>query len=172
MERSFVFSPVKLPWRRAALWTVALLFALWVGGVAVSEEAEKKKKGAELSADLRIENLLNPDPYTYDPSGKRDPFRSLTESRDWELTMKVGLERFDLTELHLKGIVVGEFGNFAMIEAPDNLTYFVSTDDPIGMSDGKIVQVDETSVTVEEPYTDDFGKPAIRRVVLALEETD
>lgn len=172
MERSFVFSPVRLPWRRAALWTVALLFVLWVGGVAVSEEAEKKKKGAELSADLSIENLLKPDPYIYDPSGKRDPFRSLTESRSWEVTTKAGLERFDLTELRLKGIVIGELGSFAMIEAPDNLTYFVSIDDTIGMSNGKIVQVGETSVTVEEPYTDDFGNPAVRRVVLALEQTD
>ena len=132
----------------------------------------QQKKIPELPEDLNVEDLLKPDAYTYEPAGKRDPFRSLTESRDWEITKKVGLERFDISELKLTGIVVGVLGRFAMIEAPDLLTYFVSVDGSIGMNNGKVVRVDDSSIVVEEAYTDDFGNSAIRQVILALEEAD
>lgn len=165
--RSLVFGGVRLRWRLAGLLAVTLLFALgtWCVGLSAGQQG----RSVELPDDLNVEDLLKPDPFTYDPTGKRDPFRSLTESRDWEVTTKVGLERFDLSELRLTGIVVGELGRFAMVEAPDKLTYFVGVGGPIGMNEGKIVQVDKSSVTVEEPYTDDFGNAAIRRVILSLE---
>ncbi len=40
------------------------------------------------------------------------------------------------------------------------------------MNNGRIVEMDETSVTIEEPYTDDFGNPALRRLIMALEEAE
>lgn len=109
--------------------------------------------------------------YTYNPVGRRDPFapvlpdgRSTTEQN----AALPPLQRVTLTELTLIGIVWGGFGYNAMVQTPDGKGYTIHRGTPIGPNNGVVSAITESTVTIEERFTDLYGKKQVREHVLFL----
>lgn len=117
-----------------------------------------------------IRKFLEPDDYTYDPQGKRDPFKSLISVKNWELGKKIGLERFDLTEVKVTGVVDTQKGPIAIVEAPNRKSYFVKLDDAMGLNEGKVVRISTEGVIIEERLISDFGEATMKTITLPLHE--
>ena len=116
----------------------------------------------------------------YTPQGKRDPFRpfiKLEEER--EVKPQVSqlvppIKRYPLEEFRLVGILWAGQQPKAMIVDPEKNTYVLGIGDEIGNSQGRIIEVRESGILVEEKrqLEDVFGqkKIEVRKSVLAFRE--
>jgi type IV pilus assembly protein PilP len=99
--------------------------------------------------------------YHYDPGGKRDPFLSPFYHQPEQAMLeeaKTPLQRFDLGQLKLVGIVLEEKEPKALIEDSGGLGYIVTKGTPIGSKGGIIKAIEPKRVVVEEYETDFYGK--------------
>ena len=111
----------------------------------------------------------SPSDYTYNPSGRRDPFAAiLKETRPDDDNHVPPLQRLSLTELSLIGIVWGGFGYSAMVQAPDGRGYTVRQGTRIGPNSGIVSSITENAVVVHERFTDVFGNKQVREYVKLL----
>ncbi|HWO40735.1 MAG TPA: pilus assembly protein PilP, partial [Candidatus Eisenbacteria bacterium] len=78
------------------------------------------------------------------------------------------LERYDLGQLKLVGIVWDVKEPNAMIEDSVGLGYIVKIGTPIGMNDGRVKAIRPGEVVVEETYTDIYGARKKRDVSMTL----
>ncbi len=113
--------------------------------------------------------------YSYDPSGRRDPFTPLiqrglgAEKSDRALPP---LQRVGLTEINLIGIIWGGFGYTAMVQTPDGKGYAVRRGTRIGPNNGIVSKVTQNSIVVTERYTDIYGKDQEREYVKLLHPSE
>jgi type IV pilus assembly protein PilP len=106
------------------------------------------------------------DGYSYDPQGRRDPFQSmakllkLSQSRA-ELPP---LQRLELSDVKLIGIVSDASGYYGLIQTPDGKGYTVRVGTPMGTNNGTIKSIAEQRIVVAEPTIDITGKMTSRDV--------
>ena len=129
--------------------------------------------GSLRPVDLRTQGLF----YTYEPSGRRDPFGALIQQHGSKKKDKKlpPLLRVGLPELSLIGIIWGGFGYTAMVETPDGKGYAVRKGTRIGGNHGVVSQISEKGLVVSERFTDVYGKEQEREHVKFLhmsEETE
>ena len=94
----------------------------------------------------------------YDSVGKRDPFRSF----EWEQlklefgdgSMRGPLERFDLNQLSLVGVVWNATNARALIQDPSGMSYIIAEGAKIGKNSGRVTSIDDNLVVVKETYVD------------------
>lgn len=132
---------------------MTLMLFLLYAGVSIS------RSQTENTQETQLENIE----FTYNPTGKRDPFYSkLLEPDKSEVPIKAlfGLQKFELTELNLVGIVWGTLGIKAVIETPDGKSYLAAVGTPIGKNDGTV-----KSMTTEELFIQEFGKDYLGNTV-------
>jgi Tfp pilus assembly protein PilP len=102
----------------------------------------------------------------------RDPFRPMTLRTKTETTRKrenlSPLERLELSQLKLVGIVWDIGDPRAMVEDNAGLGYVVRVGTPIGSNDGKVKAIHRNEVIVEEFYSDDYGARKKRDVGMKL----
>ena len=101
----------------------------------------------------------------------RDPFRPMTlrskvTSRQRENLSP--LERFELGQLKIVGIVWDIKEPRAMIEDTAGLGYVVKIGTPIGSNDGKVKTIHRDQIVIEENYTDAYGGQKKRDVRMKL----
>ncbi len=78
------------------------------------------------------------------------------------------LERIDLSQLKLVGIVFSENGNKALMEESSGKGYVVSKGTYIGLNSGKVVQINKDRIVIEEEFEDVFGKTKLRQREIKL----
>lgn len=111
-----------------------------------------------------------PPRYVYDQSGRRDPFEPLTTvkkpiaQQDAPLTP---LEKFDLGQLRLIGVIIGMGEPRAMVIAPDGKSYILKKGIKVGKNNGRVVGIKGDAVLVEERYYDFSGE--IRKSVESIQ---
>ncbi|TAK01103.1 MAG: hypothetical protein EPO39_14890 [Candidatus Manganitrophaceae bacterium] len=108
--------------------------------------------------------------FQYNPEGRRDPFKSIiiaSAKRNASESLPP-LQRKELSEMKLIGIVWGSFGYGAVIQTPDGKGYPVRKGTRIGMNNGVISQITNKEMVVEERYLDIFGETKVRNVVMEL----
>jgi len=111
------------------------------------------------------------DSYRYDPAGKRDPFLSPFYRQPEQAApeeAKTPLQRFDLGQLKLVGVILEEQEPKALIEDSGGLGYIVTKGTPIGSKGGVIKAIEPKRVVVEEYETDFFGKRQVQERELPL----
>jgi type IV pilus assembly protein PilP len=108
--------------------------------------------------------------YAYDPSGRRDPFRSILVTSETAKSLKSlpPLLRAEIGELQLIGIVWGGFGYSAMVQTPDGKGYTIRVGTSVGPNNGVVRRITARYLTIEEKYTDIFGEKKVREVKLDL----
>jgi len=107
----------------------------------------------------------------YSSTGKRDPFQPLplkVQAKRRPRENLSPLERYDLGQLKLVGIVWDVKAPRAMVEDAAGLGYVVGTGTPIGPNDGKIKEIKPNEVVIEETYIDFYGARKNRQVNMRL----
>ena len=129
------------------------------------------------SNPVTASNML-PDgiPPLYNPTGKIDPFEPLfrekaivaKKSKQIKRAPRTPLERIDLSQLKLVGIILAASGNRALVEESSGKGYVIKKGTYVGTNGGKIVKIQKEIVTVEEKFEDVFGKIQSRQKELKL----
>ena len=78
------------------------------------------------------------------------------------------MERYDLGQLRLVGVVWHVKEPSAMIEDSVGLGYIVKVGTPIGANDGKVRSIKPNEIIIEETYVDLFGAKKKREVNIKL----
>ena len=108
--------------------------------------------------------------FRYDSRGRRDPFRSVLETAKskQKLADLPPLQRVDLIDMKLTGIVWGAYGPSALIKTPDGKAYTVRAGALLGLNQGVILRISESAVMVREEIEDIFGVKKTRKIELVL----
>ena len=136
--------------------------------------AEIKVKASEPVAAAK--SLSGGIPPIYNPTGKIDPFEPLfrekqvlaKNSKKIKRVPRTPLERIDLSQLKLVGIILAASGNRALVEESSGKGYVIKKGTYIGINGGMIVQIQKDIVTVEEKFEDFSGKIQSRNRELKL----
>ena len=150
------------------LWLIIGVCASVATGCAES----KKPSGTEVAAkSVPVVKTAPPDAgtvapppyvYTYNPLGKRDPFRSLVDEQrlptQTQAACKDPLCQWDLDQLVLVGVVTGDANPLAMVEDPMGRGYVIHRNTRMGKQGGKVTQILRDAVTVTEQWTAPDGK--------------
>jgi len=116
-------------------------------------------------------------PPIYDPTGKINPFEPLFREQQGlakkskkkiKRVPRTPLERIDLAQLKLVGIILASSGNRALVEESTGKGYVIKKGTYIGTNGGKIVKIQKEIVYVEEKFEDVFGKIQTRKRELKL----
>ena len=130
---------------------------------------ESKRVAEENPTEIAptVEQVLE---YNYNPQGRRDPFRSILVTAETAKKVEVlpPLQRTEVAEMKLIGIVWGSLGYSAMIQTPDGKGYTIRVGTPIGPNNGVVKKMTERNLTVEEKFTDIFGDKKTREVAIDL----
>ena len=106
------------------------------------------------------------DGYSYDPKGRRDPFQSMVKLL--KLSQSRGelppLQRLELSDVKLIGIVSDASGYYGLIQTPDGKGYTVRVGTPMGTNNGTIKSISEQRVVIAEPAIDTTGKMTTRDI--------
>jgi len=103
--------------------------------------------------------------------GRRDPFRPITLNVRTNTRRRENLsplERFEIGQLKLVGVVWNVKEPTALVEDSSGLGYMVKVGTPIGSNDGKVREVRRDSLIVEEFFVDLYGAKKRREVSMRL----
>jgi type IV pilus assembly protein PilP len=99
--------------------------------------------------------------YVYEPAGRRDPFLPLAQIR--KPVSESGqpltpLQKFDLGQFRLIGIIIGRNEPMAMVMAPGGKSYVLKRGIKIGKNAGQVINIREDAVVIEERFYDFAGE--------------
>jgi len=127
------------------------------GGATTAAPAPKKAAKVPDLAPPVIEEEDTGPVYSYNPIGKRDPFRSFIQ-RDLvvnEIGGPVGpLQMHELDNYQLRGIVWNTAAPRALVEAPDGIGHVVELGTLIGKNWGKVTQIKPEEIVITEEFRD------------------
>jgi Tfp pilus assembly protein PilP len=108
--------------------------------------------------------------YTYNPAGRRDPFAPIIVRQEAKskLSDRPPLERYNLYEFKMMGVMWGGFGYNAMMEGPDGKGYFIRVGTVIGPNKGVVKKITQSSIIVEEKFKSSSGAPERKETVIEL----
>lgn len=117
-------------------------------------------------APVRAEEGMEEDIYRYDPTGKRDPFLSPFHSAPVPVVPepmvpkedKPSLQRFDLGQMRLMGVVLVAGESQALIEDGEGVKHLVTSGMLIGSKGGVIKAIESERIVVEEYEIDVHGQ--------------
>ncbi|MBI4169934.1 MAG: hypothetical protein HY510_08360 [Acidobacteria bacterium] len=145
--------------RRARPLTAALLGALLAAAPLAAQDqappappaaAAAQTDAAETINQIMQDNeaMLTGRGFTYDPAGRRDPFRSLVDAINTigKGPRPRGIAGMLISEVDLVGIVKKGRSHIAFFNGSDNKGYFLRVGD--ALYDGKIIGIDRDSGSV------------------------
>ncbi len=101
----------------------------------------------------------------YLPQGRVDPFEPFIQERTPETAKKkipsrflTPLEKLDLDQLKLVGIVRAPSGNLALVEVASGKGYIVTIGTHIGTHSGQVVAIDKDHIVIQEEVENLLGK--------------
>lgn len=107
--------------------------------------------------------------YTYDPTDKRDPFRSFIFMADTDDRDSRGpLEQFDLAQLSVVAVVWGTERPRAVVADPSGRGYIVREGTYMGKNEGRIMEIVDNALVVKESYVDYFGDTTTKDVTMRV----
>jgi type IV pilus assembly protein PilP len=127
---------------------------------AIAGELDSKGKKSEAPAGEHVAPQIN-----------RDPFRPMnlrTKTPPRARQNLSPLERFELGQLKIVGIIQDLKEPRALIEDTAGLGYIVKVGTPIGSNDGRVKAIGRSEVIVEEFYEDSSGEKRKRDVRMRL----
>jgi type IV pilus assembly protein PilP len=113
----------------------------------------------------------------YNPKGKIDPFEPLFRDKPSVAMVKTKrkkriprtpLEKIDLSQLKLVGIILASSGNRALVEESNGKGYVIKDGTYVGTNAGKVVKIEKDKVVVAEEYEDVLGNVTLRNKELKL----
>jgi Tfp pilus assembly protein PilP len=139
---------------------------------AFGGESKPNDKTNQVDLDVPRKDLAGPPaPRSGLTETARDPFRPMTLRAKVQTRVRENLsplERFDLSQLKLVGIISDIKEPRALVEDNTGLGYVVKVGTPIGNNDGKIKAIRSNEIIVEEIYPDAYGKPTKHEVGMKI----
>jgi len=124
--------------------------------------------------------------YAYRAEGRRDPFESLIKGTEIITTppkeegpfvavVEAGkfspLERYDLEELRLVGVIDAGASYRGLVEVADGKSYFLASGTRVGRNGGVVSRVLEDRVVITETYRNPLGETRTKDVYLTFTKT-
>jgi type IV pilus assembly protein PilP len=109
--------------------------------------------------------------YLYDPSGKRDPFRSYRWARQQDIgdeNARGPLEQFELEQLQVMAVVWDTNKPRALVSDPEGRAYVVMEGTKVGKNDGLVIHIGDNLVLIKETYVDFAGEQTTKDVELRI----
>jgi len=187
--------------RSCSFWAIAATASLGTA-LGCSEEAPQSALKASEFADARAAAVQNAKPappppavapvapptaidpisgvaqiesgYSYDPTGKRDPFRSFVWDRPDKMQIADAgpLGQFDLSQLEVVAVVWRTGNARALVEDPSGESYIVGQGAAIGKNRGHVVSIDDNMVIVKETYVDYLGQETTKDVEMRMRRSE
>jgi Tfp pilus assembly protein PilP len=113
--------------------------------------------------------------YSYDATGKRDPFRSFVWDRPdkMETLAEAGpLGQFDLSQLEVVAVVWRTGNARALVEDPSGESYIVGEGAAIGKNRGHVISIGDNTVVVKETYVDYLGQETTKDVEMRMRRSE
>jgi type IV pilus assembly protein PilP len=112
--------------------------------------------------------------YSYDPTGKRDPFRSFVWDRPDKMQVADAgpLGQFDLSQLEVVAVVWRTGNARALVEDPSGESYIIGQGAAIGKNRGHVVTIDDNMVIVKETYVDYLGQETTKDVEMRMRRSE
>ncbi len=112
--------------------------------------------------------------YKYETRGRRDPFRSLDVTNTIQATTAplvrpAGPKGQLVSEIKLMGIVKSKDGIMGVVQGYRGRTFFIHSGDDL--YDGKVLEIRNDSLLLNQILTDSFGKKISQQVVKKLHPT-
>ncbi len=158
------------------LW-VAILCGLLLAGTALAQVPVPTPVPTETPIDTStVERILRGEEavdsgagFTYDPAGRRDPFRSLLKGLPKEEMAQrpPGLRGMGIEEIKLEGIIRLPEGWVAMVKGTDNLSYIIRAGTVL--YDGTVEKVEQGRATFKLQVADPKSLKPYREVVRTLQ---
>jgi type IV pilus assembly protein PilP len=115
----------------------------------------------------------------YDPKGKIDPFEplfketpnmktALSTYADTDREKTTDLEKIDLSQLRLTGIILATSGNKALVQEASGRGYVISKGTYIGIHGGRVAAVLGDKIIVEEKMKDMKGRFFFQKTELKI----
>jgi type IV pilus assembly protein PilP len=112
--------------------------------------------------------------FRYDPTGRRDPFKSLLqlEKKQRDVSTLPPIQQFELETARVVGIVVdpGRVAQ-AMIKAPNGQTFVVRPGTIVGKNEGEVVEITMKGILVVEKYVDFMNRETRKETFLKSHPT-
>lgn len=111
--------------------------------------------------------------FVYDPTGRRDPFRSfiLDRLREDDEAIKGPLEEYDLSQLQVAGMVWRGDKRRALVIDPSGQGYVVEEGDKIGKNDGRVLEIGDSLMRVREEYVDFHGEKTTKEIDMRIRQS-
>ena len=127
--------------------------------------SERRKKIVEEDDDEEKE-------FTYNPIGKRDPFRSFlafaSDNSIIDNIPRTPLQRYDIEQYTLTGIISGIDRPRALVEDPTGIGHVMELGDYIGTNWGKVTSIEDDIVVITEEYKTIEDELVTRPIKLTL----
>lgn len=149
-----------------------------VSGKGTRLENENKGPEAPIKSsrkrDPLDEAIAAAEEYSYNPIGKRDPFRSFLNfgARDDRETPRTPLQKFEIDQYQLVGIIWGVDRPRALVEDPEGVGHVMEIGTYIGRNWGKVTQVTSGEVVVTEEYQTIDGELVVNNISMTLPAVD
>ena len=138
--------------------------------------AQARPRAQEAAPQEASYGAIGPSGFHYDATKLRDPFRSF----EWEqLALELSnsategpLEKFDVSQLSLVGVVWNATKARALIQDPSGMSYIVAEGTKIGKSNGRVTQIDDNLVVVQETYVDSSGETTTKDIEMRIRATE
>lgn len=133
------------------------------GGVAVAAAGQETAAAAGAS-DAGVATVVGPYVYSYNPIGKRDPFRNLFEEQrvanpdEGSASCNEPLCAWDIEQLNLVAVVSGEANPVAMLEDQQHTGHIIRRDTKVGKRKGRVTQILRDCVIITEYWTGPDGR--------------
>lgn len=107
--------------------------------------------------------------YSYDPTGKRDPFRSFQFMNEEEPTGDFGpLADYELQQLSVVAVVWDTGRPRALVADPGGRSFIVHEGTQIGKNKGRIIHIGDNLVLVKETYVNFAGEETTKDVEMRI----
>ena len=134
----------------------------------------KKPEAQPQKTEPKAEKDTEETPYSYDPTNKVDPFKSFITIRE-ELEEKEArekprtyLETLDLSQLTISAIILAGTEHWALVRDSKGDGHVIKVGTPIGRRGGRVTEILEDKVVVQESVRDIRGRELTRDTVLKL----
>ena len=126
---------------------------------APSVESNEQPVSAE--ADVSV--------YTYNPFGKRDPFKSFISERvSTNVDNANPLLAWDLSRFSLTGVIWGVANPKAIVKDGSGRGHVISRGTRMGRNKGQVIRILKSEVVIQEEFRDQLGKLVVSEFVLKL----
>ena len=168
-------------------WTLALAFAGVISGCANPDldelrtyvDAKKAEPPGRIDPIPEIKQITT---FTYEGDDRRDPFRPV-ESEEQQQTgsvesgispdfnrRKEELEGYELDSIRMVGILEQQGVTWGLVSTKEGTIHRIKTGNYMGKNHGRIVQITEDKIQLNEIVQDGTGGYSERQASLALTE--